>query len=92
MDKIATEKALAILKQALSDKIAQQDYIRIPIEQFSSITSEEKTAIKKHIANWPNILLITPYEKEARIIALNPPYIIFYDTMNSKIIEVNLDE
>ena len=48
MDKIATEKALEILKQALNDKIAQH-YIDVADPLFTTITDAEKAEIKKHL-------------------------------------------
>lgn len=41
-------------------QIAQQDYIYIEVSAFaSSLAEEDRQAIKKHIANWPDIILIS---------------------------------
>lgn len=52
MDKIATKEALSAVAQALNDKIAQQDYIRIPVagESFETDFSDaEKAEISKYV-------------------------------------------
>lgn len=49
MDKIATKEALSAVAQALNDKIAQQDYIIIPIKDAAHLTEDEIALLKKHI-------------------------------------------
>ena len=51
MDKIATEKALAILKQALNDKIAQLNYVVIQIEDVTHPTEAEQLEIGGTVDN-----------------------------------------
>lgn len=87
MDKVATKEALEMATQALNDKIAQQDYIRIEVASLDSsqheFTSEEKALIRKHLSNWPDIILVEkglPYQ--VRIVAADARTIAWYD-MNS---------
>ena len=74
-------------------QIAQQDYIRIPVADLDSgkITAEEKKAILKHIANWPDILIEDSNGNEARILARNKTSIFYYSGPKAAIVQIELN-
>lgn len=57
-------------------QIAQQDYIVIEVSAFAgTLAEEDRLAIKKHIANWPDIILINKATGErTRIITYIPQF------------------
>lgn len=89
MDKVATKEALEMATQALNDKIAQQDYIRIEVASLDSavgFTSEEKALIRKNLSNWPDIILAEKGSPSlSRIVAVSAMSIAWYDINSSTI-------
>lgn len=75
-------------------QIAQQDYIRIQVADLdytTEFTAEEKNAILKHIANWPDILLEDSKGVKARILARQSTAIFYFDVENGEVAKLELN-
>lgn len=93
MDKIATKEALKKVSQALNDKIAQQDYIMIPIADPQNVTAAEKVELKKAVENGTpfNCIIETTVGDKLRVISYNATSVVVYSINVGSIVEISYE-